>query len=333
MTRQDLFDLCAFDTPTRTLAALYCAPAPQALSQWLSESDFDKLPSDLTCMAANAAAAVGFAEMPQALTPRLRGIIKYVHALNAGMTAGFLSLAAALQEANIRLLLLEDTALALSAPEGGRRQLWQLRIGVAGQDYEKAVSIAHQKGWEGEASPWAATLKQGVTRQLTLFPFGQDSYLWKNASVLPLGGTPLLCPEPAALLMGLCQLGFRTLTKKAPREAMVHWLMDMKLLLARFDDAHWQRALELARQENACLHVGLLLYIYASVSEGSVCAEAFCSRPEADRTAGLLRAFRACPEKEKNLKRVYLLHRLRRPDSLTATLGLLAREAVKKLKG
>lgn len=332
MTNPAFFDLCGFDAQTKSLCAIYCQNQAEQLSSWLSEADFDKLPSDLTCMAAVSAAAADFKATPQALVPRLRGLIKYVHALNSGMTAGMLSLANALHQDGIRLLLLEDTALALTAPEGGQRQLWQLRIGVAKKDYDKAVSIAHQNGWEGEASPWAATLRQGVTRQLTLFPFAENSYLWENASVFPLGNVPLLCPEPAAILMGLCQLGFRTLTKKAPRAAMVHWVMDMKQLLARFNEAHWQRALQLARQEKACFHVGLLLHIYETFSGGAVGASAFCTLKDARKTARLLQAFRACPDEGKKLKRVYLLHRLRRPDSLAATLGLLTREAIKKLK-
>lgn len=333
MDKQALFALCAFDEATASLSALYCGQTdPQALSSWLSGRDFDALPSDLSCMAANAAAPF-FSQMPASPVPRLRGLLKYVHTLNAGMTAGLLSLAGQWHSENISILLLEDTALALSCAEGGRRQLWQLRIGVSKADYARAVEIAHQNGWEGEASPWAATLKQSTTRQLTLFPFDSHSYLWQNTTVLQKGSIPLLLPEPAALLMGLCQLGFRALTRQAPRAAMVHWVMDMKLLLSLMDESQWQRALQLARQENACCHVGLLLHIYAAISGGTVDANAFCSFKEARKAAKLLEAFRTCPEKGHKAKRLLLLYRLRRPDSLPAALGLLGREIIKKKLG
>lgn len=331
MTNQMLFDLCRFDGATVSLAALYCGqPDITKLKAWLESSDFNALPSELTCMAANAAAA-DLDGAPPALAPRLRGLLKYIHALNAGMTAGLLSLAAALSKEGIRLLLLEDTALALCAPEGGRRQLWQLRIGVSKADYARAVDIAHANGWVGDASPWAATMKLDVSRQLTLFPFAESSYVWQNAAQMKLGNTELLCPEPAALLMGMCQLGFRALTKQNPRKAMVQWLMDMKLLLGLFDEGHLDRAVALAKQEKACCHVGLLLHLYAALSGCELPAERFCSQKEAAATARLLEAFRACPETGKKLKRLSLLYRLRRPDSRMAAYGLLAKEVAKKL--
>ena len=328
MTNQMLFDLCHFDEATVSLSALYCGtPDLPKLSAWLSAADFDALPSDLTCMAAGAVAE-DYSQVPSALVPRLRGLLKYVHTLNSGMTAGLLSLATALHKEGIALLLLEDTALSLCM--GSRRQLWQLRVGVCKKDYNRAVEIAHAGGWVGEASPWAATLKQSTARQITLFPFAQDSYVWENTTTLQKGSIPLLCPEPAALLMGLCQLGFRALTKQNPRVAMVHWAMDMKLLLSSFEERHWQRALHLAQQENACCHVGLLLRIYAALSESALCADAFCGPKEAETTAKLLEAFRTCPETGKKFKRLILLYRLRRPDSLPAALKLLAREVLKK---
>ena len=330
MTEQALFDLCAFDAPTCTLARLYCGKSDlQTLGRWLSETDFEALPTDLSCMAANAASE-DFSQMPQTLVPRLRGILKYVHTLNAGMTAGFLSLATQWQAQGISAVLLEDTALALCAPEGGRRQLWQLRIGISRKDYQKAVAMAQESGWLGEASPWAATLKQSQTRQITLFPLEDGSYYWQANTMRKFGNVSLLCPEPAALLMGLCQLGFRALTKQAPRAAMVHWLMDMKLLLSLFEEAHWQRALQLAKAENALFHMGLLLHIYEAISGSAVNAAAFCGLEEAAHTAKLLKAFRASEEKGQKGRRLYLLYRLRRPDSVGASLKLLLRELQKK---
>ena len=331
MTDPAFFEFCGFDAQTQSLCAIYCQNRADDLSRWLSDADFDKLPSDLTCMAAVSAAAAGFDAMPQALAPRLRGLIKYVHALNSGMTAGMLSLASALHREGIRLLLLEDTALALTAPEGGQRQLWQLRIGVTKKDFSRAVALAHSAGWEGEASPWAATLTKGVTRQLTLFPFAESSYLWENAAPAQLGSGALLCPEPAAILMGMCQLGFRALLKKSPRAAMVHWVMDMKQLLSRFDEKHWQRALVLAKQEKALFHVGLMLHIYSGLCQ-DVPANRFCTAAQAQHTANLIQAHRQCPEKGQKLRRVYLLHRLRRPDSFPGALASLSGELIKKLK-
>ena len=78
--------LCPMEETQRQLPALYCAQncSQEALAAWLACVNFDTLPSQITCMASAAAAKTGFDRLPPAVTPRLRGLIKYIRTLNAG---------------------------------------------------------------------------------------------------------------------------------------------------------------------------------------------------------------------------------------------------------
>lgn len=331
MQRNDITTLCDLGKEAQALSRLYSfAPVTaQELEQWFSSVDFEALPPEVSCMAAATAARNGFAGVPAAFAPRLRGIIKYVHTLNAGMLSGVCTLGEALNHAQLPVLLLDDTALYLSGEDASERHLWQVRIGVRKQDYVHALDIARQAGWDVEVFPYTAVARQNATRQVTVIPVEDTSYLWCNTSALKKGNAVFLCPEIAAILVGINQNAFRALTRPTPRAAIIRWSMDMKRLSARLTLADWHRAAELARNEHVCSHMHLLFMVYAALS-GNPCVhkDLFGTQEDAEHLLKLLTAFLSCRHR---VRRLYLLCRLRRPDSILYAIKLFLRQVLRKL--
>lgn len=332
MLRQQLVALCGFDDATRQLTALYCSGTSQELPNWFDSVEFEALPPELTCMAAVAGSSAQFSGVPQALVPRLRGIIKYVHTLNSGMMAGVCALAAALNGEDISVLLLEDTALYMRHTALPQRHLWQMCIGVRKSDYERTLDIARTCGFTVEIFENAAALRQGVTRQITVIPLDETSFLWQGAQELKKGNAVFLCPAPAAILIAISQRAFRSLTKKTSRVAMVRWCMDVKLLSELMTQADWQCASQIAACEHAENHMCLLFAAYHAITGIDPSAQApFGSERDVRRTLRLLQSLRRCPEPGHRLRRRFLLCRLRRPDSLAHSCALFLKGAARKL--
>lgn len=326
--------LCGLRHEAQALTRIYCSEpvSEQALNDWFASADFEALPSEVTCMAAVAGARIGFSGVPQTLAPRLRGIIKYVHTLNSGMMAGACMLGAALNKAKIPVLLLEDTALYMSCPNASQRHLWQMRLGVRRQDYSRTLDIAREAGWDVEEFLHTSAVRQGTMRQISITPVEDTSYLWSGAAELRKGNAVFLCPEAAAILIGINQSAFRALTKPNAHTAIVRWVMDMKLLLAQFTEADWHRAAEIAHKEHACSHMCLLLAAYAAVTGITPAqAELFGTERDAFRVLRLLQKFRGCTEKRQKLRRLFLLYRLRRPDCILCSVKLFLQHILNRI--
>ncbi len=328
----DIAQLCGVNHIAGALAKLYCAQQTdtQALSTWFEGVDFEALRPEVTCMAAAAAAGIGFDKVPEALIPRLRGIIKYVHTLNAGMTAGVCALTAALNKEGITPVLLDDTALHLCYPSTAQRHMWQMNIGVKPAEFSNLLSIARATGFQVETLPGAAVIRQGVTQQIFVIGVKENAYLRQNATRLKKGAGEFLCPQPAAILVGLLQRAFRALLRQNCRADILRWCMDMKHLLNQLSDADWQQAIQIARKEHAQAHIQLLLDIYCRLTVAPQPIR-FTSRQATQKIENIVLAFRSCPEKGRPLRQTWLLCRLRRPDSLTATALLFGKALVKKL--
>lgn len=334
--QEKLAAFCGLDGITKELIRIHCQPAipSQKLGAWLASTEFEALPSHLTCMAAAAGSTVRFADVPEALIPRLRGIVKYVHTLNSGMFSGACLLGAACNQAQIPVLLLEDTALYMRYADAPQRHLWQVCIGVQAAQYEEVLDLAQKSRFTVERHPYAAVARQGITQQIVIRPLDEKSYLWDGAVELKKGNTAFLCPQPATMLIEACQRMFRALTKPNPQISLVHWCMDMKILLNHLSDADWLCGKEIAKNEHAQCHIRFLLAAYTAITGTELKkAELFGTQTDVKRTLRLLQAYTVCPETKQKLRRVYLLYRLRRPDSIAAASALLAGRILRKLKG
>ena len=180
------------------------------------------------------------------LIPRLRGIVKYVHTLNSGMVSGVCLLGSACNQAQIPILLLEETALYMQYADAPQRHLWQMYIGVPAKQHEKVLNLARENGFTVECYSNTAVARQGVTRQIVIRSVEDNSYLWDGAEKLKKGNAVFLCPTAATMLLEEHQRTFRALTKPNPRVSLVRWSMDMKILLERLSDEDWIQAKKIA---------------------------------------------------------------------------------------
>ena len=329
-------DFCGIDTVTKNLIQLYCQTEIQSrkLAEWFDAVTFDDLPPHLSCMAASACSAIQFADVPQALTPRLRGIIKYVHTLNSGMFSAVCLLGAVCNQAQIPLLLLEDAALYMRYTDAPQRHLWQVCVGVRAAQYEEVLQLAQNSGFAIERHPYAAVARHGITQQIVIRPTEDNSYLWSGAAELKKGNTVCLCPQPASILMETCQRMFRAFTKPSPQISLVYWCTDMKIILRHLSDADWTRARQIAQAEHANFHIRFLLGIYEAITQVKLeQSSLFGTKADAKRTLKLLQGYTACSRSAQKIRHTYLLYRLRRPDSVMATICLLIKRAFHKRKG
>ena len=333
VTWQNLFALCGIDETVQSLTGIYSSEsaAEQELEHWFSSVDFESLPPEVSCMAAVAAAGNGFSGTPADLIPRLRGIIKYVHTLNAGMISGVCMLGEALNKAQIPLILLGDTALYLTSPKAPERHLWQMRIGVPEADYSHTLKIAREAGFRVEEYRYTALVSQNATRQITIIPLPGSAGLWQGASECKKGNAVFLCPERGEVLISVCQDTFRALTRNTPRSAMIRWVMDFTSLSRQLTEQDWHLAAKAAKQEQACAHVYLLCMLYAGMT-GQYPAQTslFGDGRDADTLLKALECYLSHPKKGGKLRRSYLLCRMRRPDSAFAAALLFLRQILRK---
>ena len=334
MTWKNLFALCGFDETFQSLAGIYSSESTseQDLECWFSSVDFESLPPEVSCMAAVTAARNGFAGTPTALIPRLRGINKYVHTLNAGMISGVCMLGEVLNKAQIPLILLGDTALYLSCPDAPERHLWQMRVGVPEKDYNRSLNYAREAGFRVEEYRYTALVCQSATQQITIVPLSESAGLWRGAAEHKKGNAVFLCPERSEILISVCQDTFRALTQNTPRRAMIRWAVDFARLLRQMSEQDWLRAAQAAKQEQACAHVYLLCMLYAEMT-GRYPSQIplFGDGRDAMVLLDTLECYLSHPKKGRKLRRSYLLCRMRRPDSALATATLFLRQVFAKI--
>lgn len=321
MEQTQLIRLCGLDDTACSLAAIYCRG--NGLSPWFAEVDFEALRPEVSCMAAAAGSATGFSDVPETLIPRLKGIVKYVHTLNTGMTAGVCTLAAALNQAGITPLLLDDTALYLNWPTATQRHLWQMNIAVTPKEFSELAAIAQQAGFQTESVPGGMIIRRGVTQQIFAIALKDSAYQRRGAAILKKGTAQFLCPTPAAVLVGLIQRAFRALLRPNCRADILRWCMDMKHLLSQLSETDWQMAQEIAKTEQAQSHVQLLLDIYQQVT--GTATPSLGPEASAETLLRLIPAFR-----ERKRGKLWLFCRLRRPDSVPAAGIVFIKEALKK---
>lgn len=334
MLQDKMLTLLEIEPEVQKLLSIYCAETinEHDINAWFSSITFDDLRPEVSCLATATTAKNGFSEVPQALLPRLRGLQKYIHTLNAGVISGLLSLSKALECQNISMLLTQETGLYAEDPYVPQRQLWHTRIGLLPEDMEKATTIAERLGYSVERTPLAAVLKKGVMHNYVFIAMPKEHWIWDGA--VSTRGQTLLRPRYGAMLISQCQSGFRMLLSQSPKLGIVGWMMDMHLLMQKMDTHEWACAAKIATIDHATTQIALMLSIYDQLAgrNSSTCP---CEQFKAYNTAQLqkiLLAFKKLPSSGHRLRRLYLRCRLARPDSISATIKLMILAAKRHLE-
>lgn len=329
--QKELLYLSGLDDTARNLIRIYSKDfvCPETLREWFFSVDFEALLPQISCMAAAAGTITRFAGVPEQFIPRLRGIIKYVHTLNSGMVSGVCALGAKMNEANIPILLMEDTALYMRNSTAPQRHLWQTFVGVPKQNFKQAVSIAREVGFSVEEYPFAAVARQGVMRQILITSVEEKSPIWQGATEHKKGNVVFLCPDAASIFFDISKRVFRGLTKPNPRAVIACWIMDMRILLEQMQKEDWLKAARLAADDNVGSHIYLLLSVYSAETGISIkYKELFANEQIGNRLAKILYQYAQSQKKNCRVWRLILRCRIRRPDSLLHTVRLCIKEAL-----
>lgn len=335
MDQRQIITLCGMEESLCRLIELYGMrhPSEREIADWFSGVEFESLRPEVSCMAAALSAARDYAGVPQELIPRLRGISRYVHTLNSGMTAGLCALGKRFQEAGIPAVLLGSTAVHLGYPEPPRRHIWQMQITVPAEDFSQAVELAERAGFLIELTPFGADARRGNTQRVFI---RRDADPAGEAAALTVGGVSFLLPGSAELLVSLGQAVFQLLSGKAPGAKLIPWIMDLHCVIGA--DPDWNGAAAAAAERGTASQVRLVLELYNSLIPNTLTGEILDLFGTAEHTAQLaqlLPKYRSLKPGSAKLKRLWLSTRIRNVDSPSAVPGLffraLCRAGVRKL--
>lgn len=327
MDQQQVTALCGMEESLCRLIRLYGMrhPSEPEIADWFSGIEFEALRPEASCMAAAMASANDYMGTPGELIPRLRGIMKYVHTLNSGMTAGLCSVGKLYREAGIPAVLHGGTAVHLGCPDRPRRHIWHTEIHVSEADFPRAAALAEQAGFTVERTPYSATARQGNT-QCILIRKGMAHT--RGAAELTVSGVPFLMPCSAALLVSLSEAVFQLLSGAAPGAKLIPWIMDLHCVIG--SDPDWNGAAAVAAERETAPQLRLVLELYNSLIPDTLTGEIldlFGTGAHTAQLARLLQEYRDINSGGSGWKRRWISARLRSGGSSSAALGLLFRTA------
>jgi len=323
MDQQKTAALCGMEESVCRLIELYCrlCPSVKEMTDWFSGIQFDVLRPEVSCMAAAMAAARDYNGAPLDLVPRLRGILRYVHTLNSGMTAGLCALGKQFNAAGIPAVLLGSTAVHLRYPNPPRRHMWQTEIGVSAADFPRVAALAEQAGFDVKQTPYSITARCGNT-QCVLIRKGIE-YV-QGTTDLTVNGVLFLLPSSGELLADLAEAVFQVLTGPAPGAKLIPWIMDLHGVIT--STADWKSAASAAAARGTVGRVRLVLELYHSLVPNTLTGEVlnlFGTGDHTARLAQLLLEYRDLKPGRFRLKRSWFSALLKSEGAPLAALGLL----------
>lgn len=326
MDQRQIFALCGMEESLCRLIGLYGTrqPSEKDLADWFSGVEFEALRPEVSCMAAAMAAACDYSGVPDALIPRLRGIMKYVHTLNSGMTAGLCALGKRLNDVGIPAVPLGSTAVHLGYSNRPRRHIWQTQISVPEEDFSQAVELAERAGFFIELTPFGAGARRGNTQRIFI---RRDADPAGETNPLTVGGVSFLLPGSAELLVSLGQAVFQLLSGPAPGAKLIPWIMDLHCVIEA--DPDWNGAAAAAAERGIASQTRLILELYNSLIPNTLTGEILDLFGTAEHTAQLaqlLPKYRDIKPGSARLKRLWLSTRIRNVDSPSAVPGIFFRD-------
>lgn len=210
--------LCSLSPKEQELIRLYCSGSSSAeeLSRWFSTLDFDALYSETAWLAASVSAANHYDGVPEAFIPRLKGILKYIHALNSGVLSALHYLGRLLRDEGIPLVLLKETALCVGFPQFSIGHLWMAEAAVPAADYPLVLKIAAHAGFEILPGTDCAIIRRGEVQQIALYAYAEWDFHALASGALMIPGTPFLMPKTEVLFLSLAQAFVETLKQPKP---------------------------------------------------------------------------------------------------------------------
>lgn len=338
MDQEKMTALCRMDASLQTLFRLYCRehPSEQEIGEWFSGIDFEALRPEASCMAAMLSAAANYAGVPQEVSPRLRGITKYVHTLNTGMIAGLCALEKRYNEAGICALVHKRAAIHLGYPDHPLQHIWQTEISVSREEYAKAAALAEAEGYAVTKTELCTIARKGHTQCVAIYKRAEDGDLLRSASLQTAGGASFLLPGSESLLVHYAETVFHLMAHTGAGAGLLPWLADLRCVLQA--DPDLSAAAAIAEARGTASQVRLVLALYGQLAPGAVTQQtldSFATEAKADALADAALAYIRIPPKKRRIQRIWLTAKMRSADAPERTwaafTGTLLQKAVRKL--
>lgn len=322
---KQLLTLCGMDESVYNLIRLYCTQhaCEQETADWFSGIDFEALWPEVSCLAAAMAADRDYRGTPREVTPRLQGIVRYVHTLNLGMTAGLCALGKSFQQAGIPMQLLGHTAIHSGYPKPPTRHMWQAEFAVSEADFPRAAALAEEAGYAVQQTLYSITARQGNTQCVVIRKGMKYS---QNPTTVTIGGVSFLLPSSGELILLLTDTCIKTLSGPKADIHLIPWLMDLHCVITAGPD--WGEAAAIAEKLGTANQVRLVLELYNTLTpdrlpEGVL--EWFGSGAASEKLALRLSKYRSL--KPGSVKRLWLHTQISNADSPAKVPWLFAKTA------
>lgn len=304
MTQQQISKLCDIDGYMYRLISLYCAdhPSEKEIADWFSAIDFEALRPEISCMAAIVSSANGYCGVPEALIPRLKGILKYVHTLNSSMTAGLCALGKHLSAAGIPFTLLRRSAVQLHYPNAPQRHIWEMQIGVSEADFSHIAALAGEAGFTAHQEPYHILLQRGNAQSINVFKLAAQE---ETADTITVGGVVFHVPSSEHLTVSLADATFGALSRFGGA-TLVPWIMDLHCVIT--NGVNWEHVAAIANKQGIASRVRLVLEIYDQLIPDVLPKDminTLCPEKKTIRLAKSVIPYRTIKPKRNRLKRLW----------------------------
>ena len=287
-------------------------PAPMELSSYYEAVVFDDLQGEHACALASLSQKLGYQGVPDALVPRLKGIIRYYSASNAMQMKELFCLLQKLNEADADVMLLGSAAMkAYYMPHTVRYmrdicfRIKSGRPGNAVRALEETGEYAVGTG-EHQAAVIRNRQKPGIR---FICPNGCDpgtnqdeGVFWEGAAETSFQGERVFIPPCEMLLLLVLSDVFQAaLSGSSNHSGRIQWALDSAFLPGK-DGFRWEKLLEWCSRLDLSLEIRIMLQILNGLFPALVPEEVLSDLPlsQADqkRIPLLLRFVR---EKEKHV--------------------------------
>lgn len=272
---QNLLIQCGISPQDRELIRLYGLHGNAAIADvrsWFSSIEFEHISSECACMAAVMCAESGYEGVPEALRPRLKGLLRYHRMLNSGLLASMCSLIRDYNRLDIDVLVMKGAAIKIGYHSNYVRPMWDVDILVREADFQPAVQFAQSLGYRGKWAHHSIDLTRGSTECIDLHRVylrdlsSRTSHnYWPECRKMFWNGATFFVPEENALLVQLLVNTYNNFAQCSGIRAPLKWVMDLDALLQGAKNIDWDKAVRLARELEVAPQVSVVLAAYDCV--------------------------------------------------------------------
>lgn len=249
------------------------AAALAAWQRWCRQADFDRLDGGSYRLMPLVYHNLGEALAGDALEPRIKGIYLHNWTRNQMLFHAVAGVLAALNRADIRVILLKGAALATRHyRDAALRPMGDFDFMVHRDEALEAFAVLQQLGWNwAETMPqtqalwcsYAAKFRnargQEVDVHWHLLPEGRqadaDAAIWAGAREIDFQGVRVQCANPSDLLLHVCAHG--AVNDVVPP---IRWIADAWTIINHSPEPlDWERLVALAQKRELTLSVGRAL--------------------------------------------------------------------------